>query len=270
MFIELLPQGFGAEISDFNLTNGNAAEDIARLQQVFADHHLLVFRGSAPISPARHVEIASWFGPVLVEVGAAWTVLDNAESFGSVMLPFHSDTSFMPVPLAGLALYMQEFPSGSTSTTFVSNALGWDAVPPELQREVRHLKSPHLFETDPASGWPNFEAWQPVVMLHPKTGRELLFVSENHCDRIEGMSKGRAAEVLEVLFAALYAPERRYEHVWRQGDLVILDNFAIQHARTRVAEISEGRRVLRRVQLGEIGFLAQVEEILKNSETATN
>jgi taurine dioxygenase len=266
MLIELLPQGFGAKISNFDLANAVSPEDIARLQQTFADHHLLVFRGSAPISPERHVEIASWFGPVLVEDGAAWTVLDNAESYGAVRLPFHSDTSFMPTPLAGLALYMQEFPSGSTSTTIVSNALGWDAVPPELQREVRRLKSPHLFETGPASDWPDFEAWQPVVMVHPKTGRELLFVSENHCDRIEGMSKERAAEVLDVLFAALYAPERRYEHVWREGDLVILDNLAIQHARTRVADISEGRRILRRVQLGEVGFLAQVEEMLGKQE----
>jgi taurine dioxygenase len=270
MLINPLPQGFGAEISDFNVANGNSPEDIARLQQSFMDDHLLVFRGSEPVSPERQVEMASWFGPVLVEGGAAWNVLDNAESYGSVRLPFHSDTSFMPEPLAGLALYMQEFPSGSTSTTFISNALGWDATPPELQREVRHLKSPHLYEADPATGWPDFEAWQPVVMAHPKTGRELLFVSENHCDRIEGMSKERAAEVLDVLFAALYAPERRYEHVWRQGDLVIFDNFAIQHARTRVADISAGRRVLRRVQLGETGFLSQLEEMLKKRGATAN
>jgi taurine dioxygenase len=170
----------------------------------------------------------------------------------------------MPVPLSGLAFYMQEFPLGSTSTSFVSTALGWDAVPTDLQREVRHLKSPHLFEPDAETGWPKFESWQPVVMVHPKTGRELLFVNENHCDRIEGMSKERAAEVLEALFAALYAPERRYEHVWQEGDLIIFDNFAIQHARTRVADMSHGRRVLRRVQLGELGFLAQLEEMLRN------
>jgi taurine dioxygenase len=43
----------------------------------------------------------------------------------------------------------------------------------------------------------------------------------------------RSAELLKELFATLYAAERRYEHIWRRGALVIWDNLAIQHARTR-------------------------------------
>lgn len=43
----------------------------------------------------------------------------------------------------------------------------------------------------------------------------------------------RSAELLKELFATLYAAERRYEHIWRRGELVIWDNLAIQHARTR-------------------------------------
>ena len=78
----------------------------------------------------------------------------------------------------------------------------------------------------------------------------------------------RCAEVLPVLFDALYAPERRYEHVWRAGDLVIWNNLAIQHARTKVAELSDGKRVMRRVQLGEIGFMAQVEQLRREAEPA--
>ena len=77
--------------------------------------------------------------------------------------------------------------------------------------------------------WPVFEAWHPVRLDHPRTGRPLLFVTEHHVDRVEGMDEARATALLEDLFARLYAPERRYEHVWREGDLVIWDNPAALH-----------------------------------------
>ena len=75
------------------------------------------------------------------------------------------------------------------------------------------------------------------------------------------MTEVRGAELLKKLCATLYASERRYEHVWRRGDLLIWDNLAIQHARTRAAELSQGRRVMRRVQLGKVGFIEQLERV---------
>ncbi len=93
-------------------------------------------------------------------------------------------------------------------------------------------------------------------------------MTEGHVDRIEGLSDERCAEVLPQLFAALYAETRRYEHVWREGDLLIWSNLAIQHARTKVAELSQGKRVMRRVQLGRIGFMAQVDALRREAEQA--
>jgi taurine dioxygenase len=270
MFITPLPQGFGAEIADFDLQKGRAPEDISRLQQAYRDCHLVVFRGTEEIAPERQVEIARWFGPVLMEGTAAWTVLDNAEPAGRFVLPFHSDITFVEFPLAGISLYPQELPAVTTSTTFISNALAWQRLSPTLQRELKGLKARHYFVSsdDIDLGRPVFEFWHPVCMIHPRTGQPLLFITEHHVDRIEGMSEERCAIVLKLLFDKLYAPEQRYEHVWRRGDLLIWDNLAIQHARTRVAEPSEGRRVMRRVQLGEVGFLEQVRRLrIKHVET---
>lgn len=267
--IQPLPQGFGAELSDFDLHNGRDPQDIARLQQAYADHHLLVFGGSGSMTPERQLEITGWLGPVIVE-GTPWTVLDNVEPAGRFVLPFHSDITFMEFPLAGIALYPQELPANSTSTTFVSTALAWQHLPENLQRELQDLKARHYFVSsdDIDLGLPVFEYWHPIRMLHSQTGQPLLFITEHHVDRIEGMSEEHCAEVLQTLFATLYAPERRYEHVWREGDLLVWDNIAIQHARPHVAELSEGRRVMRRVQLGEVGFLEQVERLRRQAELA--
>jgi taurine dioxygenase len=136
-------------------------------------------------------------------------------------------------------------------------------LPEALQEELRNLKARHYFDASDEVGfdWPVFEYWHPVCLLHPKTGQPLLFVTEHHVDRIENMTEVRGAELLKKLCATLYAPERRYEHVWRRGDLLIWDNLAIQHARTRAAELSQGKRVMRRVQLGTIGFIEQLERV---------
>ena len=96
------------------------------------------------------------------------------------------------------------------------------------------------------------------MLPHPRSGRPLLFVTENHVTEIEGLDEAESAPLLARIFACLYAPERQYEHIWRPGDLLVWNNLAIQHARTRVAAPSAGRRVMQRVALGRHGFHDQV------------
>jgi taurine dioxygenase len=270
MRITPLPQGFGAQVTGFDLGRGGSPDEIARLQQAYLGHHLLVFRGDGAITPERQIEITGWFGPILAEDGVAWTVLDNAEPAGSYVLPFHSDITFLEHPLAGISLYPQALPAGGTSTTYISNAAAWRALPEALRAELRGRKARHYYESEGNIdlGFPVFEYWHPLCLPHPDTGEPMLFATEHHVDRIEGLSEQRCAQVLPELFAVLYAAERRYEHVWREGDLLIWNNLAIQHARTRVAELSQGSRVMRRVQLGKIGFMAQVERLRREAEAA--
>ena len=261
--ITCLPQGFGAQVSEFDLHQSRTPAEIVRLQQAYNDHHLLVFRGPGRIAPERQVEIAGWFGRIGAntgEGGRPWTVLHNDDAAGSCKLPFHCDISFMEFPLEGISLHPLELPGSDTSTTFVSNALAWDGLPEAMKAELRDRKARHFYADAQAMNfdWPVLEYWHPVCMPHPKTGRSLLFVTEHHVDRIEGMDEKRGAELLQVLFTQLYVQERRYEHVWCEGDLVIWDNLAVQHARTRASEPTDGPRALRRVALGEVGFLEQL------------
>jgi taurine dioxygenase len=270
MKITPLAQGFGAQVSEFDLRSGGTPGEIAGLQQAYRDHHLLVFRGDGPFPPERQIEVTGWFGPIIAEGGVAWTVLDNVEPAGSYVLPFHSDITFLEHPLAGISLYPQALPRCGTSTTYISNAVAWRSLPETLQDDLRDRKARHYYESEGNIdlGFPAFAYWHPVCMPHPDTGEPLLFVTEHHVDRIEGLSLERCGEVLEQVFATLYAPARRYEHHWREGDLLVWNNLAIQHARTNFAAPSLGSRVMRRVQLGTIGFLAQVEKLRREAELA--
>src|SRR5690606_12542015 len=112
------------------------------------------------------------------------TVLQNEESSGRLQLPFHSDPTYTEVPIKAICLHAIAVPEGGTSTTFVSSAAAWDRLPPALQEELadktlRHFYHSQMIEVD----WPAFVAEHPVCLIHPRTGRPILFVTENHADR---------------------------------------------------------------------------------------
>jgi taurine dioxygenase len=268
LHLKFFPQGFGAEVSGFDAQEGRLPADITALQDALASHSLLVFRECGRLSPARQAEIIGWFGTVgagSLPDGEVATTMDNANDRGRARLPFHSDITFFRYPLEGISLHPLELPAVDTSTTYVSNALAWDTLSPDLRDILRDRKARHYHQDDGKMGSDTqvFETWHPVCMPHYRTGRPLLFVTEHHVDRIEGFAQAEGAKLLQRLFAHLYAPERQYEHIWRAGDLVIWDNYAIQHARTREADPADGRRVLQRVWFGEHGYTDQLEQLLK-------
>lgn len=262
--IEPLPQGFGAEISGFDMQAGDDPADIAALRRAYDEHQLLVFRDCGRIAPERQVAFTGWFGQLVSNgptgsVGGYCTVLHNDEMAGSMYLPFHCDLSYTECPIKGISLHALAVPAGGTSTTFVSNAAAWAGLPEAMRAELGDMTVRHFLEARPAYGWPDFVHDHPLRLDHPRTGRPLLFVTEHHATRILELDPARSQAVLADLFAHLYAPERRYEHPWRVGDLVIWDNLAVQHARTRPSDPSEGERAMQRVALSEVGLDELVE-----------
>jgi taurine dioxygenase len=266
MRVEPLPQGFGALVAGFDAQDGREDADVAALREAYDAHHLLVFRDCGLIAPQRQAEIVGWFGPIGANAnaqGKPWTLLSNSEPAGSQILPFHNDISFMAHPIEGLSLHPVALPDGDTSTSFVSNAVGWDALPDEARAKIRGTTVEHLYDAPPDMqlDWPRLAHRHPACMVHKRTGREFMFISEHHVSRIDGLEEEESDRLLKLVFDTLYAPERRYEHVWRLGDLLIWDNLALQHARTKVAEASAGERTLQRVAIGTHNFPDQLEAV---------
>jgi taurine dioxygenase len=72
---------------------------------------------------------------------------------------------------------------------------------------------------------------------------------------ITRMQADESDALLEELFTYLYAPDNIYEHHWHEGDLVIWDNLAVQHARSATGAAA---RTLRRVTIAHYGYWEQV------------
>jgi len=262
----------GAEVLDFDVQRGGTPEEIAELRRAYDRYSLLLFRDGGRVAPERHVEIASWFGPPgpvdNSGSGDFVSVLQNEEDAGRLQLPFHSDLTYTDCPIKAICLHAIALPENGTSTTFVSGRVAWKKLPEDLQDELADKTLLHLYISRISYGWPDFEAEHPVRLIHPRTGEPVLFVTEHHAERILELDEARSRQLLDRLFATLYATEARYEHEWQLDDLLMWDNLAIQHARTAESCPSEGTRALQRVALAEIGLPELIEQARQRQRAA--
>lgn len=266
--IEVRPlEGLGAEV-DMDLRRALTREDQERLVDLLRRYRLLVLR-QPELSFDDQTRFARCFGRLLpvglddrFEQYVSNTRPDG--TLGSDELPWHSDISFAPEPYRVLGLYAVDVVAGASCTRFVDAALAWPTLPATLRERVRYRQVVHIGPMGQAGprgqrlrrlGSSAIAAVHPIVLEHPLDATPVLYVNEFASDCVLGMEPAESAELLQALFAHLYQPENVHEHWWRNGDFVIWDNLALQHARGNVADV--GPRTLRKVTVGPATFAEQ-------------
>lgn len=255
---------FGAEVIGFDTQRGGSPAEITKLCAAYDRYSLLLFRGGERISPERHVEIASWFGPPdpvdNSGKGEFVSVLHNRDMAGSLQLPFHCDLTYTDTPIKAICLQAIALPESPTSTTYVSNVAAWNALSSDRQQQLdgltlRHVHISNVKEYD----WPPFIADHPVKFPNPRNGEPMLLVTEHHATCIVELDEANSKALLEDLFAHIYAPQRQYDHVWQLNDVMMWNNLAVQHARREHSDFAGGPRALQRVALCEITLQESIE-----------
>lgn len=167
---------------------------------------------------------------------------------------WHTDQSYRrPPPDISLFFAVAPVPQGQGQTVFADGAAAYDALPPALKQRIEGLKGLHV---QPGTGRsrdaviagqtprplaPHEKSQcQPVVRMHPVTGRPALYLCESgQMDWVEGPLVGMetgpygdGARLLDELMAHLTRPEFIYVHEWNEGDLLVWDNRCLVHAAT--------------------------------------
>jgi taurine dioxygenase len=272
--VQALPDApFGASVSLEGASIG--APTASELRRLLATQHLLLFRGER--SEAEHVALIEAFGRVLpqgprIEVNAPppddpplVTFVSNDPARGGLgtnELSFHHDLAHVATPLTGLSLYAIDVAPGHVATRFASGRLAYLQLTPAMQQRLEGLQglftANYSVTTDgPMSAraarglldptWPRVV--HPVVVPHPVTGDRCIYVNEMMTESILGLSRSESDEILDELFASLYAAASVYEHAWTTGDLVVWDNLVLQHARRTIDDPRP--RTFRRVVFGD-------------------
>ncbi len=249
---------FGVEV-DLDPTVALAPDEQEELRRLFWQHGIVVMR-DRPMSHEDQRRLVGYLGPIL-EDGKHYVsnVLPDA-LLGSYELKWHSDVSYTEAPYLGVALRAVDVVDGETATRYASTGDGYRNLPPALRERVQDLDAVFSFRSDATLdretglvvGAPSRR--RPVVDHHRETGEPVLAVNLQQTVALLDLPEDEARDLLEEIYAVLYAPDNVYEHWWRMHDLVVWDNQKMQHARADLT--GSGPRTLRRVTLGT----ASVEE----------
>jgi alpha-ketoglutarate-dependent 2,4-dichlorophenoxyacetate dioxygenase len=178
---------------------------------------------------------------------------------------WHSDSSFRPAPAKYSLLSGRVIPSWGANTEFADMRAAYDALDERSKAEIQDLVCEHsLVYSRAAIGFTDLspeeiEAFrpvrQPLVRIHPETGRRSLFLA-SHAGAIVGWTIPEARMFLRDLTEHATRPEFVYSHEWRPYDLVVWDNRSTMH-RARRFDRNEVRDVRRTTLAGKAALAAR-------------
>jgi alpha-ketoglutarate-dependent taurine dioxygenase len=261
-----LTPAYGSEVIGLDPSSELDDGDVALLQKTFDERSLLLFRGldiDAEYQQYLVKLVIGHDGPTGdgkdVDAADAFFVSNRQDGGGAPYgrLLFHSDMMWADSPVHVLSLYGLEVEPPVVPTVFTSSAHAWDTLPDDLRARVEGKHAVHMTGQRERGKEPGGELLQPirenqhsttkpVGNAHPRTGRTLLYVCQMMTDNIVELPADESEELLEGLFAHLYDRAIIWKHDWRQGDLVVWDNMAMQHARPDVDKDGPAR-TLRKV-----------------------
>ena len=69
----------------------------------------------------------------------------------------------------------------------------------------------------------------PVVLVHPESGRKLIFVNMLYTTRITKVTRAESSALLALLTGLSAVPEWQVRFKWQPGSVAVWDNRAVQH-----------------------------------------
>ena len=188
---------------------------------------------------------------------------------------WHTDQSYRRPP-PDISLFYATIPSpkGQGQTLYADCIAAYEALPADLKSRVDDLIGIHVRpgsgrtedavragETPEPLGPYEQPQRQPVVRVHPVTGKRSLYLCEaGQMDwsigpfvGMEPGPDGDGARLLYEIMSHLTQPRFVYAHDWDEGDLVIYDNRTLLHAATWFDGEQHGRLMWRTTVRGNPG-----------------
>jgi taurine dioxygenase len=278
-----LSHALGAEVCDFNIAAPMSESQFGDVHDAFLKFGCLLFRDQ-DITREQHIEFSRRFGP-----------LDNHDAFPSDQHPdypelmvvtnepqpdgtpsvsrysgrrWHTDMSHTLVPSLGSLLRCIYIPDCGGDTMFCNTTLAYETLSPAMQQVAGKLHAIHVSGTRKMDHTAADTAHaaeqkrlsppvaQPVVRVHPDTGRKALYLGEK-VSRFDGMTEAESRPLIEFLNRHATRPEFVYRHQWRQHDIVLWDNRCTLHMALGDFDPAQRRRMERTTVMGSpSGYVA--------------
>ena len=267
MAIEIKPLtgALGAEIIGADVRDPAQFDEI---YQALVGYSVIAIRDQ-DITPDDQIAFAERFGPINVNRFFARVpgydkiamVLKEADQKRAIGEGWHTDHSYDAAPAMCSILHCIETPEVGGDTIYASMYTAFDGLSEGLQDTLRGLKawhsSRHAFgETtlqDEAKktgriGNPELatqDSLHPIVVRHPLSGRETLYVNPGFTTHVDGWTEEESAPLLTFLYSQCILPENTCRVRYRPGTISIWDNRATWHK--AVNDYHGHRRLMHRI-----------------------
>lgn len=268
--LQVTPAGehVGAFVHDIDLRSVDDAT-IEQLQRAWAVHGVLFFRDQH-LSEADHIAFAERFAPIDINRFFAAVpdhpqiaqVLKEADQTTNIGGGWHTDHSYDQVPAKGSILLARQTPPSGGDTFFLGVGAAFDALSDGLRNTLRslqaHHSNEHIFGEHGAQrsgdvgdriGNPDATggAVHPVVVRHPETGRELLYVNAAFTTHFVGWTVEESKPLLDFLLQHAANGPFSYRFSWEPGSIAMWDNRSTWH--WAVNDYDGHRRLMHRITI---------------------
>ena len=267
----------GVRIHGLDLAVPMSATTTLAVQRLLHQYKLVVFEGQ-DLEDAHLCAFAHRLGPPFMStknnpvLGGAATLPDVvvvgncADEYDKAFLGYqevlpHSDHQWLRCPSAASLLYAVDIAPGSASTTWTDMATAYASLDDAMKTRIEHLQlityNPFhrpfgsvcaryvdsRIEQVPGDVFPH-----PLVRTHPSSGDKVLYLQAAYEMELVGVTYDEGRALIDELHAHMAKVSCKYEHVWKNGDLILWDNQATVHYRPVFG--ADVRRVLKRVTIG--------------------
>lgn len=250
MKITAFSEGCGAVVTDLQLAN-LTNDALVELRGVFAEYGLLFFRNQ-DLTPDQHLEFAERFGRIVInkffkpttEFPQIAEVRKEKTQQTNIGGGWHTDHSYDAIPAMGSILVARTLPKTGGDTQFANLAAAYDALPEDLKNRIENLRAVHsnthlygengLYRltdlSEQLGGMDRVgDATHPVVIIHPESGRKVLYVNPGHTIQFEGWDFTTSRALLDELYKHVVQPQFTCSFNWLPGSVTFWDNRCTWH-----------------------------------------
>lgn len=223
----------------------------ATLRDAVAEHGILFVRDQS-LSPEQHIAFARRWGSIDVnkyfpangghpEIAEVRKAENQQTNIGG---GWHTDHSYDQVPAMGSILLARETPPTGGDTLFAGMGAVFDSLSDGMKATLRTMSAVHSADhiysadgiyakTDQAADLKGHDertrAVHPVVIRHPRTRREILYVNPAFTLRFDGWTRDESMPLLTYLYQVAMQERFHCRVQWAPGSIAIWDNRSTWH-----------------------------------------
>lgn len=281
--LKVIPQpgALGADVEGVDFTAPLSESDLEVIEQAWAKHLVLRFRGIGQLSADDLIAFSRNFGgldarPISTSDTNPYFEVDKPEitiisnvvvdgkpigGLGAYEAVWHADMTYVDLPPKGSCLYAVEIPPTGGNTYFANMYEAYDTLSPELKEKIKWLNCIHDASRNSAGelrkGFKEIDdptqtvgARHPLVRVHPVTKRKCLFLGRRRGAYIPGIPLDESEALLNQLWEHASNPRFAWGQEWKLGDMIMWDNRCTMHRR-EAFDTSKRRLMLRTQITGE-------------------